>query len=290
MAAGPGARRGAAAPTPTPCGRRARPRALRRHLQPLLRAREPARPRRGCSRRPDTACTGSAPKGGGRPLCCGRTYLSAGMVDEARREARRTLDALAPYVARGARGGRARAVLPPDASGTSSRRCCPRARSSRSPTASFLFEEVARGGSRRPARVTLPLQPIRAGGSRICTAIATRSPSARWGRSRAVLRAVPGLDVRPIESSCCGMAGAFGYGAETIDVSLRHGGAVAAARGRARRGRTTSSSPTGRAAATRSTTAPGGRRCMSRACSTRRSAGRARPASGAPNSRRSSRR
>ena len=29
------------------------------------------------------------------------------------------------------------------------------------------------------------------------------------------LRAVPGLDVRPIASSCCGMAGAFGYQAET---------------------------------------------------------------------------
>ncbi|MFC7551653.1 hypothetical protein ACFQU7_04035 [Pseudoroseomonas wenyumeiae] len=30
----------------------------------------------------------------GRPLCCGRTYLAAGMVDEARAEARRTLEAL----------------------------------------------------------------------------------------------------------------------------------------------------------------------------------------------------
>src|SRR5690242_18169311 len=30
----------------------------------------------------------------GRPPCCGRTYLSAGMIDEARAEARRTLEAL----------------------------------------------------------------------------------------------------------------------------------------------------------------------------------------------------
>ncbi len=30
----------------------------------------------------------------GRPLCCGRTFLAAGLVDEARREARRMLDAL----------------------------------------------------------------------------------------------------------------------------------------------------------------------------------------------------
>ena len=35
-----------------------------------------------------------APAGGGRPLCCGRTYLSAGLVDKARAEARRTLTAL----------------------------------------------------------------------------------------------------------------------------------------------------------------------------------------------------
>ena len=40
------------------------------------------------------------------------------------------------------------------------------------------------------------------------------------GAVEAVLRAVPGLDVRPIESSCCGMSGAFGYGAATIDVSI----------------------------------------------------------------------
>jgi len=29
--------------------------------------------------------------------------------------------------------------------------------------------------------------------------------------------------VEPVESSCCGMAGAFGYGADTIDVSLKMG-------------------------------------------------------------------
>jgi len=31
---------------------------------------------------------------------------------------------------------------------------------------------------------------------------------------------VPGLNVRTIESSCCGMSGAFGYGATTVDVSF----------------------------------------------------------------------
>src|SRR5439155_21483560 len=34
----------------------------------------------------------------GRPLCCGRTYLAAGLVDEAKHEARRTVAALFPHV------------------------------------------------------------------------------------------------------------------------------------------------------------------------------------------------
>lgn len=37
--------------------------------------------------------------------------------------------------------------------------------------------------------------------------------------SLAALRQVPGLTVKPIASSCCGMAGAFGYQAETQTVS-----------------------------------------------------------------------
>jgi Fe-S oxidoreductase len=36
-----------------------------------------------------------------------------------------------------------------------------------------------------------------------------------------VLKLVPDLAVDTVNSSCCGMAGAFGYGADTIDVSLK---------------------------------------------------------------------
>jgi Fe-S oxidoreductase len=35
-----------------------------------------------------------------------------------------------------------------------------------------------------------------------------------------VLRLVPDLNVETIESSCCGMAGAFGYGADTYQASM----------------------------------------------------------------------
>jgi len=41
------------------------------------------------------------PADGGRPLCCGRTFLAVGKTKEARREAERTLTALAPHLARG---------------------------------------------------------------------------------------------------------------------------------------------------------------------------------------------
>ena len=43
----------------------------------------------------------------------------------------------------------------------------------------------------------------------------------RSGPVQKVLKTVPGLEVNLIESSCCGMAGAFGYQSETIDVSLK---------------------------------------------------------------------
>ena len=39
--------------------------------------------------------------GDARPLCCGRTFLAVGLVDEARREAERCVAALSPLLARG---------------------------------------------------------------------------------------------------------------------------------------------------------------------------------------------
>src|SRR3989304_4718461 len=41
------------------------------------------------------------PAAPGRPLCCARTFLSAGLVEEAKTEARRVLEALAPWIERG---------------------------------------------------------------------------------------------------------------------------------------------------------------------------------------------
>ena len=156
------------------------------------------------------------PPDGGRPLCCGRTYLSAGMVEEARREARRTLDALAPFVKKGARvvglepsclftfRDEFFAMLPKD-------EVQPLA------DAALLIEELI--AADRPA---LPLADQQGRVAHLHGHCHQKAFDA-MGAVQAALASIPGLTVKPIESSCCGMSGGFGYGAKTIDVSLAMG-------------------------------------------------------------------
>ncbi len=57
---------------------------------------------RAAGYRVQVARAGSGDADASRPLCCGRTYLGSGLVDEARTEARRLVAALLPQVERGA--------------------------------------------------------------------------------------------------------------------------------------------------------------------------------------------
>jgi FAD/FMN-containing dehydrogenase/Fe-S oxidoreductase len=154
-----------------------------------------------------------------RPLCCGRTFLSVGLVDEARKEAERVLGALGPYVARGIPviglepscilGFRDEipAILPGDAS-------------QRLADHAVLFEDfLAREAEQ--GRLQLPLRPVAA--QALLHGHCHQKSFGAMGAVEAVLNLVPGLKVETVDSSCCGMAGAFGYGADTIDVSLAMG-------------------------------------------------------------------
>ncbi|KQU50671.1 lactate dehydrogenase [Bosea sp. Leaf344] len=157
---------------------------------------------------------------GGRNLCCGRSFLAAGLVDEARAEARRVVEAYAPYVAGGARivglepsclltlRDEFGALLPKDAAEPLAR-------------AAFLIEEVL-AADLKAGTTRLPLRDQ---GGRVAHlhGHCHQKAFAAMGAVEETLRAVPGLEVGPIESSCCGMAGAFGYRSETIDVSLAMG-------------------------------------------------------------------
>ena len=162
----------------------------------------------------------AAPAKGGRPLCCGRTFLSAGLVDEARDEARRTLDALSPFVARGARvvglepsclytfRDEFFSLLPKDEAAPLSE-------------ASFLLEELL-AKDIAAGTTALPLRGQAARRAHLHGHCHQKSFGG-MGAVESVLRAVPGLQVEVIESSCCGMAGAFGYDPKTIDVSFAMG-------------------------------------------------------------------
>jgi Fe-S oxidoreductase len=157
--------------------------------------------------------------GTSRPLCCGRTFLSIGQVDEARREAQRVLDAVEPFVARGVPvvGLEPSCLLsfrdevPAMIKGEGAKRLA---------THAFTFEEfLAREA--RDGRLNLPLKKF---ADRVLVhGHCHQKAFDAFSPVETVLKLVPGLAVETVESSCCGMAGSFGFNAETIDVSQAMG-------------------------------------------------------------------
>jgi FAD/FMN-containing dehydrogenase/Fe-S oxidoreductase len=154
-----------------------------------------------------------------RPLCCGRTFLAVGLIDEARKEAERVLAALDPYLARDVPviglepscilGFRDEipAIIPGDAS----RRLAANA---------VLFEEfLAREA--QAGRLKLALRPVAR--QALLHGHCHQKSFGAMGAVEATLKLVPGLDVETVDSSCCGMAGSFGYRADNVDVSLAMG-------------------------------------------------------------------
>jgi Fe-S oxidoreductase len=154
-----------------------------------------------------------------RPLCCGRTFLSIGKVDEARKEAERTLAALEPFVSRGVPvvGLEPSCLLsfrdevPAMIKGDGPKQLA---------DCAVTFEEfLARESKAR--RLNLPLKKI--ADRALVHGHCHQKAFDAFGAVTTVLNLVPGLNVEPVESSCCGMAGAFGYAADTIDVSMAMG-------------------------------------------------------------------
>ncbi len=160
------------------------------------------------------------PNGGNaRPLCCGRTFLAVGAVDEARREMQRTLAALAPYVSRGV------PVIGLEPSCLLSFRdelpalIKDAAASALSGQALLLEEFLAR--EQKEGRLKLPLGPLPK--KALLHGHCHQKAFDAMGAVESVLKMIPELSVDTVESSCCGMAGSFGYDAATIDVSLKMG-------------------------------------------------------------------
>jgi len=74
---------------------------------------------------------------------------------------------------------------------------------------------------KRAGRLALDLAPVK--GRALLHGHCHQKSFDAMSAVEATLKLIPGLDVEKIESSCCGMAGAFGYHADTIDVSRAMG-------------------------------------------------------------------
>ncbi len=153
-----------------------------------------------------------------RPLCCGRTYLSSGQVDRAKAEALRSLNHLMPYVDRGVPV----VGLEPSCLLTMRDEFLHYGfgdKAKKLSENSFLFEEFL-VREKAAGHLDLALQPISAKRALLhghChqKAFDVMKPVEQ------VLAWIPGLTVETISSSCCGMAGSFGYEKEHYETSIK---------------------------------------------------------------------
>lgn len=159
-----------------------------------------------------------SPADNSRPLCCGRTFFSNGLLDEARVEAKRMIEALLPYVSRGipivglepscllTLRDEYLALLPGEDSQILSENA-------------YLFEEFL-AKEKDAGNLNLTLNPI-ANKQALLHGHCHQKAFAVMSPVQEVLGMIPELEVRTIDSSCCGMAGSFGYEVEHYDVSMQ---------------------------------------------------------------------
>ena len=152
------------------------------------------------------------PPRGMRPLDEGRTLLAAGLVEQARAEARRTIEALSAWTS---------PVIGIEPSSLTTLRdeflaLLPSEPARALASRAFLLSEFL-----EREKATLPLKPIE--GEAHIHGHCHQKAFGAFPPAVALLKRIPGLKVSPIASSCCGMAGAFGYQAETLAASKAMG-------------------------------------------------------------------
>ncbi len=159
-------------------------------------------------------------KADGKHLCCGRTFLSSGMVEQARAKAREVVDALLPFADKGI----AIVGLEPSCLLTLRDEMLVMGLGEAAQTISrhallfeeFLAREAAAGRlDALKSRLKRVDRPVLLHGHCHQKAFAAVTPIVD------VLRLIPGAEPALIESSCCGMAGSFGYEASHYEVSMQ---------------------------------------------------------------------
>ncbi len=161
----------------------------------------------------------ASPRDNDRPLCCGRTFLSAGLIDEAKAEARRLVTALLPHADRGA------SIVGLEPSCLLTLRdeipaLLPGKETERVAKSVFMFEEYL---SQKAAEGTLDL-PLKSPAPRILLhGHCHQKAFGMMSDIEKTLDLLPDTDTTIIRSGCCGMAGSFGYGTDTHEISLAMG-------------------------------------------------------------------
>ena len=155
--------------------------------------------------------------GGARPPCCGRSWLAAGRIDRARAEMRRSVAMLLPH----AEAGAPIVGLEPSCLFTfrdELQAVLPGPESARIGESAVMLESLVSEGeaAERLAERLGALPESRALVHAHCHRKSFDGPDAVL----AALALVPGLEPALVESSCCGMAGSFGYEAEHYEVSM----------------------------------------------------------------------
>jgi len=153
----------------------------------------------------------------GGHYCCGRTYLSSGMVERAKAKTRELVGALDPF----ARVGLPIVGLEPSCLLTLRDEALVMGLGERAAIVAaqaLLFEEfVAREA--RAGRFVLELNALDR--QILLHAHCHQKAFAAVGPMLDVLRLIPGARPQLIESSCCGMAGSFGYETAHHEVSMQ---------------------------------------------------------------------
>ncbi len=154
----------------------------------------------------------------GRPLCCGRTLLGQGMVEEARHEAERLLAALAPHL----EAGRTLVGLEPSCLLTLRDEFrvlgLGEAALESAAQAQLLEEFLAR--ELKAKRLNLPFADASGQPPLLVHGHCHQKAVGSLKALRKVLKEVPGLEFDYIEASCCGMAGSFGHEGEHRAMSV----------------------------------------------------------------------
>ena len=150
-----------------------------------------------------------------KEFCCGRTYLAAGMVDKAKETLGELVDHLAPY----AQKNIPIIGLEPSCLFTLKDEALVMGFGERAITVSqqaqlleeFLANEVKAGKLKLALKAAS--KPVLFHGHCHQKAFAAVTPAME------LLKLIPNAEPKLIESSCCGMAGSFGYEVEHIEVS-----------------------------------------------------------------------